>query len=173
MKKNKTDILLPEYSSILLDTNFFIDLFQSRDSYTSFFDSVRKNNISLVACDLVKCEFIRTKDNEKLIDKSILFSEIVSTLLPMDKQISELIVPTLEQYGSDLKGVSTVDIILCCFIKRYKGLYLLTANHKDFPTKILERSHTFCIEQSKEIKTYALYQYTTKKLEIEAEDIPF
>lgn len=165
------DIQLPKNATILLDTNFFIDLFENRENYRPFFNSVRRNNVILVGCDLVKCEFIRTKDNEKLIGKTVLYSEIVTNDLPMDQQISNHIVPTLEQYGVDLKGVSTVDIILCCFLKRYRILYLLTANHKDFPTRILNRSNIFNIQQSKEVRTYALYNYQSDKKEIEVEDV--
>jgi len=169
-------IILPENGTILLDTNFFLDLFEHEKHYKQFFDVASDMKVSLVSCDLVRGEFVRTKDKDKLLAKNELFSRIVS-ILPMDKQISELLVPTLSDYGHDIEGVSIADIILACFIKRYSGLYLLTRNHKDFPTRIFDRSGVFSIEHEKDVKTYALYQYRAdnKKLVVEEmpDDVPF
>ncbi|KKU78493.1 MAG: hypothetical protein UY06_C0049G0004 [Candidatus Amesbacteria bacterium GW2011_GWA2_47_70] len=171
--RNMGNIPLPKGSTILIDTNFFLDLFSHKENYKGFFDTALENEVVFVSCDFVRCEFVRTKEKSKLIDKNNLFIEIVGTPLPMDKQISELIIPTLEQYAQEIEGVELTDIILGCFLKRYQRLYLLTRNHKDFPTRIFERSHIFSIEHGRDVKTYALYQYRTKEKEVEAEVMPF
>ena len=171
--QNMVDFKLPKVATLLVDTNFFIDLFSHRDKYRELFYEFEKKEIVLVACDFVKCEFIRTKDKQKLEEKTKLFNETISTLLPIDIKISELLVSTMAEYSHDLDGVEMTDLFLGTFIKRYPGLYLLTRNHKDFPTRIFTRSHVFSIEHDRDVKTYALYQYKKSELKIQAEDIPF
>ena len=153
------NIVLPTDSTLLIDTNLFIDLFEHEAIYENFLKSANTQAVTFVSCDLVRGEFVRTKDQEKFIEKNELFSKLITTILPMDVKISELLIPTMEEYGRNIEGVSIVDIVLACFIKRYKGLYLLTRNHKDFPLRIFERSCIFCIEHERDVKTYALYQY--------------
>jgi predicted nucleic acid-binding protein len=167
------DFKLPKSSTILVDTNFFIDLFSHQTKYRELLSEFESKEIVLVSCDFVKCEFIRTKDKQKLEEKTKLFNETISTLLPLDIKISELLVPIMAEYSTDLDGIELTDLFLGAFIKRYPGLYLLTRNHKDFPTRIFTRSHVFSIEHDRDVKTYALYQYKKDKLEVEAEVIPF
>lgn len=170
---NMGSIALPENSTILLDTNFFIDLFEHESKYSDFFTTVESLDIALVSTLLVKGEFVRTKDRNKLFDKNILFSKIVSTLLKIDDQFDGLLTSIIEEYSYDIEGVNIIDLFLACFLKRYKRLYLLTRNHKDFPTKIFHRSHVFSIEHEKDVKTYALYQYMPKANKIDIEETPF
>ncbi len=168
---------LPVNSTILLDTNFFFDYFNNKDKYSDFLLESQKMDCSLVSIDLVKCEFIRTKNVDILNKKAEFFNKTISTVLPLDKEVHALIQSTIKEYGSDSEGVSPVDFYLACCLKRYKGLYLLTRNHKDFPARIFARSHIFSIEIEKDIRTYALYSYHTKtdKIieEINPDDIPF
>ena len=173
----ETNLKLPINSTILIDSNFLIDYFSSENKYLKFLTQVKRDNCTLVSIDLVKAEFIRTKHQDILKQKAALFNQIIEAILPIDQSTINLIQPTIEEYGFDSEGVSVVDFYLACCLKRYKGLYLLTRNHKDFPVRIFSRSYLFSIELPKDIRTYALYSYKTESDEIIEElnpdDIPF
>lgn len=119
-----------------------------------------------MSIDLVKTEFIRSKTRDVVRQKADYFAHIIEAVLPIDPEISKLIQPTIEEYSKDTDGLELTDIFLACFIKRYKSLYLLTRNHKDFPTRIFTRSNIFSIEDDRDIRTYALYQYKQTASEI-------
>jgi len=146
---------LLKFSNILLDTNFFIDVFGHENKYAPFFQEIKRTESTLVSIDFVRCEFIRSKT--------------IETLLPTDASIHALAQSTIEEYGVDSEGVDPVDLYLACFLKRYKSLFLLTRNHQHFPQRIFTRNHIFNVELAKEIRTYALYQYKPGRLEIEAQ----
>lgn len=167
----------PRDSTLLIDTNFLIDYFSDESKYSELLLIIKREGCTLLTIDFVRCEFIRTKNAYYIKKKVDFFKKTIEGILPVDKEISDLLQPTIEQYGESSLGVSVVDFYLACFLKRYKSLYLLTRNHKDFPTSIFSRSHIFHIELEKDIRTYALYSFNTGISEITEEinpaDIPF
>jgi len=152
--------------TILVDTNFLFDVYNAKEKYATVLTEIQQAQINLVSTDLVRIEFIRSRDKRAVEEKAIYFSEFIDTSLPMDPEVMKLIQPTIEEYGKDIDGVSPVDITLACCIKRYHGLYLLTRNHKDFPTKIFSRDYIFSVEHNRDVKTYALYYYMPKSTSI-------
>lgn len=165
----------PNQSWIVLDTNFLIDFFSKQDAYIPILEKIRVDN-TLVSIEPVRCEFIRSKTKDVVKLKSAFFWTIIETLLPLDKDVYSLVQPTIEQYGADIEKVSLTDIYLACVIQRYTKVYLLTRNHQDFPTKLFIRSYIFSVEFSKDVKTYALYQYKrgeSKEIATSIVNIPF
>ncbi len=160
---------LPKYASILFDTCIFIDVFGHDNKYTNFFAALNKIEATIVSINPVKCEFIRSKTKEVIQEKSHYFDKTIESILPFDKDIESLVQPTIEEYGVDSDGLDVADIYLACFLKKYRGLYLLTKNHHHFPERIFSRSNIFNIELAKEIRTYAFYQYKTNQDEVEGE----
>ena len=138
-------ILLPTWlsnSTLLLDTNFFI-----------------------------KYEFIRSKTIDVVREKEKYFHRIIDTVLPYDAKIDELVVSTIEEYKQYMDRLSLADLVLATYLKRYRGLFLLTRDHADFPTTVFTREHIFNIESFRE-RIYAIYSYKPKVQELE-EEIPF
>lgn len=168
--------VLPENATILLDTNFLMDLFNREDSYREFWGESTKKSVTLATTDLVRCEFLKSRTSDVVKRKAEFMARVVDVILPFDVVVGKFIQPTLEEYGSYSDGVSPIDILLACFIKRYKNLYFLTRNHKDFPTRIFDRSFVFSVEEPRDVNTYALYQYRPATSKITAsvdEEIPF
>lgn len=160
-------------SFILLDACFFLDANSQPKRFRSFTSVLREQGNSLLALDLVRTEFVRTKSKTDLEKKLTYFGEIVDTILPVDQEVQRIVIDLIEDYGRDLDGVSTVDLYLAASLKRYKGLYLLTSNHRDFPTSIFFRSNIVHFELPKTVKVYAFYQYKPKKKKIEIKEVPF
>ncbi|HTK03535.1 MAG TPA: PIN domain-containing protein [Alphaproteobacteria bacterium] len=171
---------LPEFlhdSTILLDTNFLINAFAHREIYAVFLTKLKNIGVVFVAPNFVKYEFIRSKTFDVVRRKEEYFHQIVDSVLPYDKALDELIIPTIEEYKQKMEGLPLVDLIIAAYLKKYRGLYLLTNDHSDFPTFIFERKHIFNIEDFGD-KIYSLYTYKSKTQTIEEEvstfdDIPF
>ena len=153
---------LPKLGWILLDTNFLIDFYSKQELYIPVFEKLRSNDNSIVSLDFVRTEFIRSKTKEVVRAKSEFFRRVVENLLPLDSETQMLVQATIESYGLDIDGVDLTDIYLACVVQRYESVYLLSRNHKDFPSKLFLRTCIFNVELDKDIKTYALYQYRQK-----------
>lgn len=170
------NLTLPEYSWILIDTNFLIDFYSKQTNYVKIIEEFRHANCTLISTDFVKTEFIRSKTKEVLNAKTEFFDKLIESTLPIDQEVIKLIKPTLEKYGQDCDHLSLTDIYLAVFIQRYSKVYLLTRNHADFPTRLFSRKYIFNIESEKDVKAYALYQYKSPeatKIETEIEVISF
>lgn len=171
--KTEADFLTS--SSILLDANFLIDANSKPKLFGELIFDLKSRDVTFVAIDFVKTEFVRTKSKIDLVTKLDYFSRVVDAILPIDRSTESLIPGVIEDYGDYLTGVSSVDLYLAATLKRYRSLYLLTGNHKDFPTVIFDRFCPVNFELTNAIKTYAFYQYKSdnKKIVVASEDIPF
>lgn len=92
---------LPENSWIILDTNFLIDFYSKQNIYSDVFEQMRINGNTIVSIELIRGEFIRSKTRDVVRAKSDFFSKTVSSLLPIDESVFNLVQPTIEQYGDD------------------------------------------------------------------------
>lgn len=169
----ETDFLIG--SSVLLDACFLIDANSKPKLFGEFISSLKKQEVSFVAIDYVRTEFIRTKSKSELHTKINYFKQIVDAILPVDRTTELLISGVIEEYGDYLTGTSAVDLYLAATLKRYGSLYLLTGNHKDFPTTVFDRFSPVNFPLANAIKTYAFYRYKSQdvKITIEKEDVPF
>lgn len=167
-------------STILLDTNFFIHAYSNRDAYAKFIKNLKDVGVAFVCVNFVKYEFIRSNTIDVVRQKEAYFKEIVDNILPYDPFIDELIIPTIEDYKENMQGLPLTDLIIAAYLKKYKGLYLLTNDHSDFPTKIFKRKHVFNIEEFGN-RIYGIYTYKPLLDTVEAivtptiseDDIPF
>ncbi len=146
--------------SILIGTCFLLDANSQPNRFGRLITKLKYNNCDFVTLYPVRTEFVRTKSLKDLKAKIAYYEEIMDSTLTVDKTTEDLIDGVIEEYGKDLPGVSAIDLYLAATLKRYKhGLYLLTSNHRDFPTSIFTRIHIEIIEEAKTIKSFAFYQY--------------
>ena len=160
-----------EHSTLLLDTNFFIDAFRFKEEYGKFLQELKRRDIAFVSPSLVKYEFVRSKTIDVVRNKEDYFYQIVDTVLPYDLKVDELVISTIEEYKQFMEGLPLVDLILAVYLKRYKGLRLLTRDHNDFPTLVFKREHLFNIEEF-ESRIYGIYSYKPRTAVLE-EEVPF
>lgn len=158
-------------ASILLDTSFLLDARANLVEYANFIDSLKGNGNAFLGIDLVKVEFVRSSDSSSLEMKKKYYEGLIETDLPIDIMTRDYVIELMGEYGNDLQGVSVVDLYLAACTKRYEGLFLLTANHKDFPIKVFDRKVIVNFGRNKDIRTYAFYRY--KELQTENTSIPF
>lgn len=166
-----------ENGDLLVDTNFFIDSFHNPNNFAEFISTLKKGNVEIVTTSFVKYEFLKSKTIDVVRRKEIFFNELVGVVLPLDSETEKQIVGLIEEYKQYMEGVSLVDLILGAFLKRYGNkLFLLTRDHKDFPTNVFDRMHVFNIDGIRDIKTYGVYCYGCQKTKTKCgfeDNIPF
>jgi predicted nucleic acid-binding protein len=170
---------IPEFlhnSTLLLDTNFFIDAYRQQNQYGGFIKKLKNSGVAFVSPNFVKYEFIRSKTIDVVREKEKYFYGIIDNILPYGPEIDRLIVPTVEEYKQYMENLPLTDLILAAYLKKYKGLYLLTRDHNDFPTTVFKREFVFNMEEFGE-KIYGIYSYRPEKMtlkeEVASDDIPF
>lgn len=160
---------LPEFlrnSTILLDTNFLINAFAHREVYADFLTKLKSIGVVFVAPNFVKYEFIRSKTFDVVRRKEEYFYSIIENVLPYGEDIDKLIVPTIEEYKDKMEGLPLTDLIIATYLKKYRGLFLLTNDHADFPVTVFSRDYVFNISDFGE-KLYAIYTYRPNAKQLE------
>lgn len=145
-------------STILLDTNFLISAYAHKEVYANFLTRLKNIGVVFVAPNFVKYEFIRSKTFDVVRRKEEYFYSIIENVLPYDENIDKLIVPTIEEYRDKMEGLPLTDLIIATYLKKYKGLFLLTNDHTDFPVTVFNRKYIFNVLDFGE-KLYAVYSY--------------
>lgn len=158
--------------TFLVDTNFFIDSFSDRVLFRDFIVSLKNAEIVLVSISFVCLEFVRSKTIDVVKRKNDHYSEIVEFELPYDKKLEVLAMEMIKEYKQYMEGLPLTDLIIAAYLKRYSKLYLLTRDHRDFPTTVFDRLHIFPIQSIRDVKTYGVYAYRPQE-KIISGDIPF
>ena len=89
-------------STILLDTNFFIDAYVNQKVYNGFIIALKRKNVALASTTLVKYEFVRSRTIDVVQLKEKYFYEIVDSILPHGEEIDSLVVPTIKDYKNKM-----------------------------------------------------------------------
>ncbi len=88
-----------------------------------------------------------------------------------------MIIPTIEEYKDKMEGLPITDLVIATYLKKYKGLLLLTNDHSDFPTTVFCREFVFNVKDFGD-KLYAIYTYKPneqklKEYVLDEDEIPF
>ncbi len=162
---------------LLLDTNILIDAFKSTHDFEDFFTSLKKN-CHVVTTTAVAIELLRGAKNLKEMRKlKDYVEEVCEGVLPYndirDQSTQSLIEPELIlAYGKNGKDVSYTDYLLAKILKKYnKSAFLLSHNHKDFPTNVFTRDDVVIFHKELEVKAYGIYSFSLEKYEKQLEKI--
>lgn len=161
----------PEFHSvikghfILLDTNIFIDTLIQPVQFRTFFQEIKKYDVTLVTLEEVKMEFFKgLVDLKQLQQRQLILDSIVEAYLPVSKDMYSLIEKLLTLYGKDGALVSITDLLLGGVLMKYSAnTILITKNIRDFPTSIYSIVTYFHLFHTKAIQNYAVYKYDRKK----------
>ncbi|MCX6783499.1 MAG: hypothetical protein NT141_00285 [candidate division WWE3 bacterium] len=87
---------------------------------------------------------------------------LVSSIYPIERELENL--KNFTVVLQKIKGtISYTDFLMYCCLYKFPKAYLLTENHKDFTTEILERRYIVTIDTDKEIRHQAFYQISLDK----------
>lgn len=151
---------------LFLDTTFFFDAYPNPTLFVDLLRILKASRTEIVTIPLVRLEFLKGSDLIKDFElKNKFINEIVDAVIPSDPQV----IKDLEQisiiYRRDSSHLSVTDAMLAASLKRYhpNQSFLLTRNHKDFPTSLFDRKILVPIEYEKEVQVHGIYQLNVGK----------
>lgn len=151
-------------SYLLLDTCVFYDAYRYSRDFTKFFDNLKKQDCDLLTILPVAIEFLRgsatTKEHKSRQD---FIKAIAGTVLPIEKTLIEDIQALVSAYRDGGRHTNITDFFLAGVLKRYKNLYLMTGDNKDFPTTIFDREGVVSNDACKEPRFYGIYKFSEEK----------
>lgn len=150
---------------LLVDTCVLIDLLIAGQEAEKWLKATAQaNNAVLVGNEAVLTELLKNSKSKKHYDqKAGLYLRIVDSDVPLDVKVLKAAQDMALAYGNYGKDVSFADFLLAGCLKRYNQTFLLTANHKDFPSSVLERVAVFGIDVGNDVRGFAVYGYSESK----------
>jgi len=159
-------------SYLFLDTNVFIGALLSELPIYEFLKNLSSHGCSFLSIQSVLFEFTRGGGTIENFHKRAKFiiEDLKTTIYPIEKELGNLedLIVVLQKIKAD---ASYTDFLLTACLYKFPNAFLLTENHKDFPTEILDRKHLITVDTDKEIRNYAVYQFSLEKYAKAAENI--
>lgn len=159
-------------SNLFLDTNVFIGALFPGSPISELLKKLSHNECAFLSIQSVLFEFTRGGNTIETFDKRLKFitEDLKTTIYPIEKELDKLedLIIVLQRIKAD---ASYTDFLLTACLYKFPEAFLLTENHKDFPTEILDRKYLITIDTDKDIRNYAVYQFSLEKYAKAAENI--
>lgn len=161
-------------SDLFIDTNVFIGALEtSKDgSLLGLLDQLGMHGCAFITIQSVLFEFTRGGGSLQNFDKRLQFitNILKTTIYPIEKNLDDFEDLIVVLHNIRPKAGYT-DFLLSACLYKFPNAFLITENHKDFPTEILDRKHVVTIDTGKEIRNYGIYKFSTKKYSRAAKSI--
>lgn len=153
---------------VVFDTNILIESTLHMDAFKDLLSFLDNNNCNTVHFELTKFEFTRNAYKEKeRQEKENFFDKLNSSPMPFSDQIMKdaLEISRIYAHQKVQKGqISLVDCCIAAYLKQYEDkLFLLTANHKDFPISLFDRISIYPIDKGNDVLAPAFYKFNQEK----------
>jgi predicted nucleic acid-binding protein len=156
----------------LLDTTALIDASKS-DEFLRLLTSIAADGCALVTIPSVVYEYSRNADtiagyNERqdfIKGLSITVLNRVEEVLEKEQVFKIAYAKAFSRKDKD-KGPSYTDALLCTVAYKYRnhGMLLMTANHKDIPRSMFDRTELITIDVGGQLRNEAIYCLSPEKL---------
>ncbi len=154
---------------VLLDTGVIIRAFEHFDNFEAFFKMLEGANCKNVYFPFVEFEFLRgAYEPSHKVDREDFLKEIsgINLNAPTQAIIKDAIAIANCYSARKHHSASLTDCSIAAYLKSYpQNLFLVTLNHKDFPTYLFDRVGIFPIDAQVDIFTLAFYTYNKTKAE--------
>lgn len=159
-----------ENSLLFLDTSSLIAVTTYENLFSNFLTEIGKVNCEMVTIPSVLFEFSRTESID-IYNKRMKFIENYVNVYPIERHYDqyEELIPILHR----IRGrISYTDFLLYCCLYQFSKSFLLTENHTDFSTTILNRLLIITLDKDdQEIRNSAVYALSKEKFEKAAANI--
>lgn len=152
---------------VLFDTGVIIRAFKYYELFENLFMFLEKNECSPTYFPLVEFEFTRGayeiehKEKRKEFLRSLSF---LNMPVPSNETIGDAIKIANAYSARRVNSPSFIDCCIAAYLKNYhNNLFLVTLNHKDFPTFLFDRVFIYPINTEKDIFTLAFYRFNMNK----------
>jgi len=157
-----TDELASSY--LFFDNNALIAMLEVKELLQQFI-AMKESGATLLTITPVAIEFLKTDNLQNYNKRRNFLKTTISGIYSIEKHID--INDPLFFVLNKISACEYVDHLLYHTAYKFKNAYLVTENHKDFLTTILDRKHIITIDQgNKQIRNLAFYQMNTKKIDI-------
>ncbi len=155
---------------LLLDTTVFINASKS-DPFLDLLTSISEGGCALITIPSVVYEFSRNADTIKGYNERLDFIKGLNvTVLNRVEEILEqeqvFKIAYAKSFSKKDKGPSYTDALLCTVAYKYRKnkMLIMTANHKDMPKSMFDRTELITIDIAGDLRNEAIYQLSTSKL---------
>jgi len=149
---------------LFIDTCTLILVTNYLEEFSPVLRSLKNQGKELVTIPSVEFEFSRT-DNIQVYNTRAQFLKDYVSIYPIEKHLeglSNALTLTVQKLAPN---ASYSDFLLYYCLSKFRSAHLLTENHKDFKTAILDRESIFTIDTDKDIRNTALYRFSFTKYE--------
>jgi predicted nucleic acid-binding protein len=154
---------------VLLDTGVIIRAFENFDNFEAFFKMLEDANCRSVYFPFIEFEFLRgAYEISHRHDREQFLKEIsgISLNQPNHTIIKDAIAIANCYSARKHYSASLTDCCIAAYLKTFTdNLFLVTLNHKDFPTFLFDRVGIHPIDAKTDIFTLAFYKYNQAKAE--------
>lgn len=172
MKIYHNHTLIAELSNkfLFFDNNSLVHIIAYEKLFSPLVTNLREKGCEFVTIPSVKFEFSRTNTIEGF-NKRTKFLQTFAATYPIEKHMGEFsdLILVLQKINGTM---SYTDFLLYCCLYKFPTSFLLTENHNDFITTILDRIDLITIDNdTKSVKSLGLYKFSKEKYEKAAEKI--
>lgn len=158
-----------EDKTLFLDTNIFIAA-QKNPEIAELIFNIRQQGCELMIIPSVAFEFTRGTGTIADFEKRANLLQKNTIIYPIDRHLKELKEFTLV-YQKNAGRASYTDFLLAACLYKFQSAFVLTENHTDFPTTILDRVSIITLDTGREIRNLAIYSFSKLKFNKAAEKI--
>ena len=171
MKLQHTQTLAIDLSNrhVLIDSTALIHASES-DEFLNLLTDIVSGGCMLYTIPSVVYEYTRTADTPEKFKKRLEFiKELRITVLNRIEESVEahsiFLVAYNRAYNKKEKGPSYTDSLLCAMAYKFKhmSILILSANHRDMPPSIFDRTELITIDIGGNLFTEALYEFSEDK----------
>ncbi len=149
---------------LFIDNCSLILISSYQKEFSNILSSLKDQGKVLVTIPSIAFEFSRT-DNIQVYNTRRKFLEDYVSIYPIEKHLkglSNALTITVQKIAGN---ASYSDFLLYYCLYHFREAHLLTENHKDFKTAILDRETVITIDTDKDIRNTALYSFSSTKYE--------
>ena len=158
-------------SFLFLDTSAIILIVSYQSLFEDTLLAFKKIGVAFTIIPSIKFELLRTDSLENQLKRSD-FMDRYCQIYPIERHLQDFnnLISVIHKIS---RNSSYPDFLLyCCLYKFLNKSYLLTANHKDFKTSILDRVSLITIDnETEEMKSLGIYSFSSNKYEKAAKKI--
>ena len=154
------------HKHILLDTGIFSRSFDHFDSFRPLFQLLNETNCQATYFPLIKFELLRDVFiNDNRIKRQMFVEEVTRVNLPIPPNLFDRAISFANEYTEhQVKSASLVDCCIAAYLEKYAdNLFLITLNHKDFPTFLFDRIFVLPIDTDKDVFPLGFYAFNKEK----------
>ena len=155
-----------ENKYILFDSGVITKACDHFDSFEDFFVLINKLRCVSTYFPFVEFEFLRGAHMpEHKKERKKFLAAFAFAKMPLHPQLVDDALKIANSYSArKLTSPSLVDCCIAAYLKHYaSNLFLVTLNHKDFPTFLFNRFFIYPIDTEQDVLPLGFYQFDIEK----------